>query len=44
LVLAATETVVRRLRIRYRADGRAVLRCRLRQPVPAAVYSIRWTW
>lgn len=44
LVLAATETVVRRLRARYRPDGRAVLRCRLRNPATATVYSVRWAW
>lgn len=44
VILASTETVLRTLPVRYGADGRAVLRCRLRNPVPAVVYSLRWQW
>ncbi len=44
LVQAPSERVLRRLPVRYRADGRAVLRCRLRQPQPGTTYSLRWAW
>lgn len=44
LVAAPTETLLRRLRVRYRPDGRAVLRCQLHQPATATLYSLRWTW
>jgi hypothetical protein len=44
LVRATTETVLRLVPVRYRADGRAVLRCRLRHPDPATTYSLRWSW
>lgn len=44
LVLAASETVLRTVPVRYRADGRAVLRCCLTRPRPAALYSLRWSW
>jgi hypothetical protein len=44
LVLAATETTVRRLRPHYGADGRAVLRCQIQHPVVGTAYSLRWSW
>ena len=44
LVLATTEAVLRTVPPHYRADGRAMLRCRLRRPDPAATYSLRWSW
>ena len=44
LVLAATEITVRTVPVRYRPDGRAVLRCRLRRPTVATTYSLRWSW
>jgi hypothetical protein len=44
LVRATTEAVVRQLPLRYRADGRAVVRCRLQRPDPATTYSVRWAW
>jgi hypothetical protein len=44
LVAATTEQVVRTLRARYSADGRAVLHCRLRNPKTGVTYSLRWSW
>ena len=44
LVQAPSERVLRRLPVRFRADGRAVLRCRLRRPEPGTTYSLRWAW
>ena len=44
LVLATTEAVLRAVPVHYRPDGRAMLRCRLRRPDPAATYSLRWSW
>jgi hypothetical protein len=44
LVLATTETMVRQFRPRYRADGRAVVHCQVQDPMPATVYSVRWSW
>ena len=44
LVQAPSERVLRRLPVRFRADGRAVLRCRLRQPDVGTTYSLRWAW
>jgi hypothetical protein len=44
LVQAPSERVLRRLPVRFRADGRAVLRCRLRQPAVGTTYSLRRTW
>ena len=44
LVQGAPQARVRAVPVRYRADGRAVLRCRLARPRPAALYSLRWSW
>jgi hypothetical protein len=44
LVQAPSERVLRRLHVRFRADGRAVVRCRLQQPVVGTTFSLRWTW
>jgi hypothetical protein len=44
LVAATTEQVLRLVPLRYAADGRPVLRCRIQQPAIGTVYSLRWSW
>lgn len=44
LTVAAPEPRRRRIRVRYGADGRAVLRCRIPEPAIAVTYSLRWSW
>lgn len=44
LVQGASGAVVRRLVIRYQANGRALLRCRLHKPEPETIYGVRWSW
>ena len=44
LVGGLPERVLRRVAVRYQADGRARLVCRLRQPAVAMPYRLEWTW
>lgn len=44
LVAATTERVLQTVRVRYGADGRPVLRCRVPKPEIGTVYSLRWAW
>jgi hypothetical protein len=44
LVSTASMQVLRGLRPCHGPDGRAVLRCRVRQPAPRTTYSLRWSW
>jgi hypothetical protein len=38
------EQVLRTVRARYDANGRATLRCRIAQPTPAIPYRLQWSW
>lgn len=44
LVAATSEEVLRRVPVRYGADGRPVLRCRVLKPASGTIYSLRWAW
>lgn len=44
LVQGATGALIRLVRVRYRADGRALVRCRLQTPATDTTYGLRWTW
>ena len=44
LVLAVGEQVLRSVPTRYGPGGRPLLRCRVRNPVTAVTYSLRWDW
>ena len=44
LVLAVGERVLRAVPTRYGPGGRPLLRCRVRKPVTAVTYSLRWEW
>lgn len=44
LVSAATEQTLRTIPVRYGADGRALLRCRIQKPAIGTMYSLRWSW
>ena len=42
--MAFREQVLRTVRARYDAKGRATLRCRIAKPAPATPYRLQWTW
>ena len=44
LVGGLPQRVLRRVAVRYQADGRARLACRLHRPAVAIPYRLEWTW
>jgi hypothetical protein len=44
VLLPSTGGMAYRVPVRYGADGRPVLCCSVKKPVPERIYSLRWSW